>query len=230
MAANFAQDISAQLSELIIILARMSYSGTVKTFRMDKGFGFITAADGTDVFVHLKSCTDGGVPQQGDVVYFDLTPSPIKPGQMQASNVTGGTGTPPQQGTVKMFNAEKGFGFITSADGSDVFVHGNMCVDGAGLQQGDWVKFSLQPSPTKPGQMQATNVTGGTGFPTGGGKGGGFGATMGSKGGGFGAAMGGKGGGFGAMGGWGGGKGKSGPYDGGFGGKGGKSGGWGGGW
>ena len=28
-----------------------------------------------------------------------------------------------ENGTVKWFNAEKGFGFITREDGSDVFVH-----------------------------------------------------------------------------------------------------------
>ena len=28
-----------------------------------------------------------------------------------------------QTGTVKWFNAEKGFGFITGEDGNDVFVH-----------------------------------------------------------------------------------------------------------
>ena len=27
------------------------------------------------------------------------------------------------KGTVKWFNAEKGFGFITAEDGNDVFVH-----------------------------------------------------------------------------------------------------------
>ena len=27
------------------------------------------------------------------------------------------------KGTVKWFNAEKGFGFITAEDGTDVFVH-----------------------------------------------------------------------------------------------------------
>eukprot|EP00931_Biecheleriopsis_adriatica_P056158 TRINITY_DN3327_c0_g2_i1.p1 TRINITY_DN3327_c0_g2~~TRINITY_DN3327_c0_g2_i1.p1 ORF type:complete len:215 (-),score=63.23 TRINITY_DN3327_c0_g2_i1:277-870(-) len=191
----------------------MSCSGTVKSFRADKGFGFITDANGQDIFLHKKSCTDGGVPQQGDTVYFDMTESTAKPGTMQATNVTGGTGKPPQEGTVKMFNAEKGFGFITAQDGTDVFVHAKACTDGATPQQGDWVKFTIQPSPTKPGQMQASNVTGGTGWGGGGGKGGG--------------------GGFGAMkGGWDGGKGggKSGPYGGGKGFGGGKGGGWEGGW
>ena len=29
-----------------------------------------------------------------------------------------------QQGTVKWFNAKKGYGFISDADGNDVFDHG----------------------------------------------------------------------------------------------------------
>jgi len=70
----------------------MSYQGTVKAFREDKGFGFITAEDGTEVFVHVAACVDGGQPQQGDTVVFDVEESQVKPGQMQACNVSGGTG------------------------------------------------------------------------------------------------------------------------------------------
>ena len=37
------------------------------------------------------------------------------------------------QGTVKWFNAEKGFGFITQADGPDVVVHYSE-IDGYGFR------------------------------------------------------------------------------------------------
>lgn len=50
------------------------------------------------------------------------------------------------QGTVKWFNAEKGFGFITLADGSqDVFVHySNIEMDGFRiLEEGQSVEFSV---------------------------------------------------------------------------------------
>ena len=49
------------------------------------------------------------------------------------------------QGTVKWFNAEKGFGFITVADGGDVFVHYSH-IDMTGfrvLEEGQTVEFTL---------------------------------------------------------------------------------------
>ncbi len=50
-------------------------------------------------------------------------------------------------GTVKFFNAAKGFGFITPEDGSkDVFVHAT-AIERAGLQtlnEGDRVTFTLE--------------------------------------------------------------------------------------
>ena len=51
-------------------------------------------------------------------------------------------------GVVKWFNEEKGFGFITSDDGQDVFVHySNIIADGyKKLEEGKRVCFNLQES------------------------------------------------------------------------------------
>ncbi|HLI44502.1 MAG TPA: cold-shock protein [Acidimicrobiales bacterium] len=48
-------------------------------------------------------------------------------------------------GTVKFFNAEKGFGFISREDGDDVFVHySNIQVSGyKTLNEGQLVEFDL---------------------------------------------------------------------------------------
>ncbi|KRL41617.1 MULTISPECIES: cold-shock protein [Lacticaseibacillus] len=51
-----------------------------------------------------------------------------------------------EQGTVKWFNAEKGYGFITRQDGSDVFVHFS-AIQGDGyktLEEGQAVSFEVE--------------------------------------------------------------------------------------
>ncbi|PTG11688.1 cold-shock protein [Staphylococcus chromogenes] len=50
-----------------------------------------------------------------------------------------------KQGTVKWFNAEKGFGFIERQDGDDVFVHFSAIVgDGyKSLEEGQNVDFEI---------------------------------------------------------------------------------------
>ena len=62
-------------------------------------------------------------------------------------------------GTVKWFNAEKGFGFIAPEDQSaDVFVHFS-ATTGSGfkeLQENDRVEFETQQGPKG---LQAANVT-----------------------------------------------------------------------
>ena len=51
------------------------------------------------------------------------------------------------QGTVKWFNAEKGYGFIERSGGDDVFVHFS-AIQGAGyrsLEDGQRVEFDVAP-------------------------------------------------------------------------------------
>jgi cold shock CspA family protein len=66
-----------------------------------------------------------------------------------------------QQGTVKWFNTQKGFGFITPADGSgDVFVHqSNIQSQGfRSLADGENVEFQVQLDNN--GRKKAVSVTG----------------------------------------------------------------------
>ena len=61
------------------------------------------------------------------------------------------------EGTVKWFNDNKGFGFITPEDGDDVFVH-HTSIEGEGfksLAEGDKVQFEVTQGPKGP---QASNV------------------------------------------------------------------------
>jgi len=62
-----------------------------------------------------------------------------------------------EQGTVKWFNKTKGFGFITRANGEDLFVHFKAII-GEGykmLKEGDRVQFEIEQGPKGP---QAAHV------------------------------------------------------------------------
>jgi len=55
--------------------------GTVKWFNDSKGFGFITAEDSNDVFVHHTSIQGSGFKSltEGDIVSFDTEQGPKGP-------------------------------------------------------------------------------------------------------------------------------------------------------
>ena len=62
------------------------------------------------------------------------------------------------QGTVKWFNAEKGFGFISQENGPDVFAHFSAIQsDGfKSLNEGEKVAFDVEQGQRG---LQATNIT-----------------------------------------------------------------------
>ncbi len=64
-------------------------------------------------------------------------------------------------GTVKWFNESKGFGFITTEDNKDVFVHYSS-IQGNGfksLAEGDSVSFEIENGPKGPKAVNVTKVS-----------------------------------------------------------------------
>ncbi len=62
-------------------------NGTVKWFNSEKGFGFITGEDGTDVFAHFSQIQSDGYKSldEGQKVSYDVVKGPKGP---QAENIT----------------------------------------------------------------------------------------------------------------------------------------------
>jgi CspA family cold shock protein len=150
--------------------------GVVKFFNAGKGFGFIQREDGgEDVFVHISSVERAGLEglAEGQQLEFNLVD---RGGKISASDlqVVGDVipvekrdAAPPSReltgekatGTVKFFNAMKGFGFITRDDGQpDAFVHIS-AVERSGmreLNEGDKLEFDIEVD--RRGKYSAVNL------------------------------------------------------------------------
>ena len=64
------------------------------------------------------------------------------------------------QGTVKWFNDQKGFGFISAEDGNDYFVH-HSSILGEGfktLKEGASVKFDIEKTDRGPRAVQVSVI------------------------------------------------------------------------
>jgi len=146
---------------------------------------------GEDIFVHQSKIQTEGFRSlaEGEEVEFDKVKDPEK-GEFKAENVTGPSGKAPKGdegkgrgrggqmaprkwpegvapsegksiGSVKWFNAEKGFGFIALAgdEAEDLFVH-QSAIHSPGfrtLREGEEVEFVVQE---EGGKRKAVDVTG----------------------------------------------------------------------
>ena len=62
------------------------------------------------------------------------------------------------EGTVKWFNAAKGYGFISREDGDDLFVHFREILDEGFKTLDEGQKVSFDVTQGQNGKMQASNV------------------------------------------------------------------------
>ena len=64
------------------------------------------------------------------------------------------------KGTVKWFNDQKGFGFITSDEGKDAFVHYSS-IEGDGfktLKEGEHVEYEIEQTPKGIAAVQVRSI------------------------------------------------------------------------
>jgi CspA family cold shock protein len=65
-----------------------------------------------------------------------------------------------QRGAVKWYDRRKGIGFITAADGSEVFVRRRALAHGAALRRGQLVAFRIEPAPQGPQAVEVEPLAG----------------------------------------------------------------------
>jgi len=148
----------------------------VKWFNAEKGFGFVEVADGSgDAFLHVSVLSGAGAQSvnPGAKLKVRLGQGAKGPQVMEVTDIREGEAPPPRRspprstygggggggdhqpytgggqevrGTVKWYNAQKGFGFVApETGGKDVFVHATALERGGipGLSEGQSVRMQV---------------------------------------------------------------------------------------
>ena len=115
----------------------------------EKGFGFIKRPDlGDSIFCHNRETPERTGLVQGTKVSF-IYESDDKGGKAKAVLIEEAAVeeySARETGTIRRWNAEKGFGFIGRANGDDAFVHKKEC-RGKDLVEGQAVSFVFEEGP-----------------------------------------------------------------------------------
>jgi len=176
MSAAELQTIPLQPAGTSVFNPGPEHDATVKWFNPEKGFGFVEVSDGSgDAFLHVSVLSAAGTqsvnpgtklkvrlgqgakgPQVMEVsdiregeapAQQPRRAAPSRPPSMGGEQYSGAVGGGQEvRGTVKWYNAQKGFGFVApESGGKDVFVHATALERGGinGLAEGQAVRMQV---------------------------------------------------------------------------------------
>lgn len=133
--------------------AQPRHTGRVLRLDKEKGFGFVADdAGGEEVFIHHSDAPRGWRPRAGDQVSFEVVSQPGKGPRAVRIQVIE---QPRLTGTVKWFDPKRRFGYISTEDGKEVFVHQDELEDAKAQTPGQRVSFEVGKSDRGP---RATRV------------------------------------------------------------------------
>jgi len=125
-----------------------------------RGFGFITLADNRRVYVHASSF-GGGELKVGETVRCTLEEDDKNAGKLKANKLV--RGPLGEEGVVKEWKKEGGFGFLDMEDGRRCYIHASV-FKGTGkreLQNGMRLRVATKPDERNPGKWAVSEVKGG---------------------------------------------------------------------